>query len=457
MLAAEMAVREVPPPAVLPLRVQVLWPDAPHKAHVYGDEKGVHIAAMVDGQVVGCVSVFVDLKAKEAQVRKFAVAPEFRKQGVGTVLLHHAVSRAARAARATFHHSWYTEKATPFRIFLNARYASLAWYEERGFRLAAAPPPGEAMKTAPPPAFPDADPRLVFYRGADIPYATMELEFDASAPPFVVGAGFGRTGTMSLKFALDRLGYKCYHMIECVKGGLEHNEMFLQLARDRPKDRVARLREFFTKHGFTAAVDWPACTWWRSLCFAFPGAVVILTERDFEPWHASCYRTINMPQHDPLLRLRRHLAKRIGLARNAIAHASMVDAVIWSGTFGGARFRLQGHEADKAEIRAVFEQNTASVVAEVPAASLVRHRATEGWGPLVSALGKPAPDAPYPRVNDTRAFQSYFARSRMEVRLGFAAVFLSALTLGARTRRRRRPPPPPPPAASSLRRRRSLT
>ena len=181
----------------------MLWPDAPHKAHVYGDEKGVHIAAMVDGQVVGCVSVFVDLKAKEAQVRKFAVAPEFRKQGVGTVLLHHAVSRAARAARATFHHSWYTEKATPFRIFLNARYASLAWYEERGFRLAAAPPPGEAMKTAPPPAFPDADPRLVFYRGADIPYATMELEFDASAPPFVVGAGFGRTGTMSLKFALD--------------------------------------------------------------------------------------------------------------------------------------------------------------------------------------------------------------------------------------------------------------
>ncbi|MEC8346825.1 MAG: sulfotransferase, partial [Pseudomonadota bacterium] len=31
----------------------------------------------------------------------------------------------------------------------------------------------------------------------------------------VIGAGFGRTGTLSLKFALETLGIdKCYHMME---------------------------------------------------------------------------------------------------------------------------------------------------------------------------------------------------------------------------------------------------
>jgi hypothetical protein len=31
----------------------------------------------------------------------------------------------------------------------------------------------------------------------------------------VIGAGFGRTGTMSIKVALEQLGYgPCYHMIE---------------------------------------------------------------------------------------------------------------------------------------------------------------------------------------------------------------------------------------------------
>src|SRR5689334_16327222 len=34
----------------------------------------------------------------------------------------------------------------------------------------------------------------------------------------VIGAGFGRTGTMSLKLALEQLGFgPCYHMIEVFK------------------------------------------------------------------------------------------------------------------------------------------------------------------------------------------------------------------------------------------------
>jgi hypothetical protein len=33
-------------------------------------------------------------------------------------------------------------------------------------------------------------------------------------PMQVIGAGFGRTGTMSMQAALELLGYRCYHMKE---------------------------------------------------------------------------------------------------------------------------------------------------------------------------------------------------------------------------------------------------
>jgi hypothetical protein len=37
-------------------------------------------------------------------------------------------------------------------------------------------------------------------------------------PLSVIGAGFGRTGTMSLKLALEQLGFgPCYHMTEVFK------------------------------------------------------------------------------------------------------------------------------------------------------------------------------------------------------------------------------------------------
>jgi Sulfotransferase domain len=52
----------------------------------------------------------------------------------------------------------------------------------------------------------------------------------------VIGAGFGRTGTMSLKAALERLGFgPCYHMTE-VFGHPEHNRFWVSSWRGEPAD-----------------------------------------------------------------------------------------------------------------------------------------------------------------------------------------------------------------------------
>src|SRR5437868_3163965 len=103
----------------------------------------------------------------------------------------------------------------------------------------------------------------------------------------VIGAGVGRTGTESLKLALERLlGGRCYHMME-VFGRPEDIPVWLSAARGQDPDWVNFLREF------TAAVDWPASAYWRQLSEAFPEALVLLSLRaDADTWWASASKTI---------------------------------------------------------------------------------------------------------------------------------------------------------------------
>ncbi|HEU0016982.1 MAG TPA: sulfotransferase, partial [Methyloceanibacter sp.] len=66
----------------------------------------------------------------------------------------------------------------------------------------------------------------------------------------VIGAGFGRTCTLSLKSALDELGLgPCYHMVE-TQAHPEHNAMWLGLARGDASDWRPMLK------GYASTVDW---------------------------------------------------------------------------------------------------------------------------------------------------------------------------------------------------------
>src|ERR1700755_877814 len=100
-------------------------------------------------------------------------------------------------------------------------------------------------------------------------------------PLSVIGAGFGRTGTLSLKLALEQLGFgPCYHMVEVFKTPKAPG--YWEAAADgRPVD----WDQVF--EGYRATVDWPSATFWRELAEAYPEAKVILTLRDPESWFAS--------------------------------------------------------------------------------------------------------------------------------------------------------------------------
>lgn len=188
----------------------------------------------------------------------------------------------------------------------------------------------------------------------------------------VIGAGFGRTGTASMKRALEMLGFgPCHHMFE-VNGSPEQVEVWRAIAAGATPDWRVALR------GYRSCVDWPAAFFWRELAEAFPEAKVLLTVRDADAWYASVQKTIlpHLLDGSPESVGRRLIGERV---------------------FGG-------RADDPAHAKAVFEANTAAVTAAIAPERLLVYRPGDGWEPLCGFLGVPVPDALYPHTNRTEEF-----------------------------------------------------
>jgi len=196
----------------------------------------------------------------------------------------------------------------------------------------------------------------------------------------VIGAGFGRTGTLSLKHALERLGFgPCYHMAE-VAAHPEHVDLWRRAWRG--EDPWA---EIFA--GYAAAVDWPTAAFWPRLMDHYPDAFVLLSLRDGASWFKSATDTIFRSMREGLASGNATLQERLLMAKE----------IIVDGTFAGDL-------SDREAAIAVYEANVAKVRATVPKSRLIEFDAGDGWAPLCAALGVPVPDEPYPRVNTTEEF-----------------------------------------------------
>jgi len=190
----------------------------------------------------------------------------------------------------------------------------------------------------------------------------------------VVGAVLPRTGTHSLRVALEQLlGGHSYHM-SVISGhpfdlgeGWDH-----ALAGEIPDwDRVF--------DGYVAAVDWPASLFWRELSQANPEALVLLSVRDSaETWRRSAEATI-LP------------VARLALAPDWKEGRGLLDLL--------ERFTGTEHWDDPATLQAAYERHNAGVRQAVPPGRLLEWRATDGWPPICRALNLPIPDLPFPWLN----------------------------------------------------------
>lgn len=192
----------------------------------------------------------------------------------------------------------------------------------------------------------------------------------------VIGAGLPRTGTTSLKAALERLlGGRCYHMREVDDAQIPEWHR-LALGGEPAWDALF--------DGWVAAVDYPASAFWRELVAHYPDAVVVMTHRDPASWWRSAQDTVlhSMQQADD----------------DKLAFRQMASALFARDL--GPRFLDEGVAVD-AMARRADEVRTA-----VPRDRLVEWTAGDGWQPLCAALGVPVPEAPYPHVNTTAQFRA---------------------------------------------------
>ncbi|KAG1048394.1 hypothetical protein G6F43_009213 [Rhizopus delemar] len=205
------------------------------------------------------------------------------------------------------------------------------------------------------------------------------------APLQVIGAGFGRTGTDSLREALDILGYNTHHLICCFNDEKLDFKSFEEALRNSEAIDWDKLYD-----GFDAAVDWPTCTFYKELIVKYPDAKVLLTVRTPESWYASVCKTI-APMSQRCKEIKSERKKDV---------LNMAIKVALGGILAD-----EEKMKDEKAVQKLFTDHIEEVKRHVPSDRLLVMELGEGWDRLCQFLGKEVPKVPYPHKNATASFQ----------------------------------------------------
>lgn len=210
----------------------------------------------------------------------------------------------------------------------------------------------------------------------------------------IIGVGIGRTGTLSLKAALETLGYRpCYHILDVFRSPRN-----IKILRSVGAEPQIDWKYLFRK--YEAGVDFPFTTQYKECLAAFPAAKVILTVREPDEWYESARETVY-----PIQRV---------LVNYLPGGKKVGRKTIWYQLFDG-RFEDREHA-----IRA-FHRHTEAVKRSVAEENLLIFDVKDGWGPLCDFLDRPVPDEPFPHIN---------RRSTMKYLMAFAVIITLALLIG---------------------------
>jgi hypothetical protein len=200
----------------------------------------------------------------------------------------------------------------------------------------------------------------------------------------IIGTGFGRTGTDSMRHALNILGVgPTHHMFE-LEEGAPLRSLWLDLANGGTPDWDMLFE------GYSSCVDWPSAYYWRILIDVYPEAKVILTMRSAESWWNSFEKTILWYLQN-------------SEDRNGLAHLLVADQV------------FHGRAHDRNHAIAVYNKNVEDVLATVSPDRLLVHNLGDGWQPLCDWLGLPIPSVDYPSGNTTKDLQDKLAAKGIDL------------------------------------------
>ena len=195
----------------------------------------------------------------------------------------------------------------------------------------------------------------------------------------IFGLGVGRTGTYSLKLAINQLGFgPCHHMEAVLQNQATQVPLWTAALDGRPDWNAIYA-------GYESAVDWPTAGFFRELAAAYPTARFILTVRTPESWADSFSQTI-YPFVTERHRVRDEMLPWIDMAVRAVARTGFPAGL------------------DSSALQRAFVAHGEAVKATIPAERLLVYQVKDGWGPLCTFLGVPVPAEPFPRSNDRGEF-----------------------------------------------------
>jgi hypothetical protein len=199
----------------------------------------------------------------------------------------------------------------------------------------------------------------------------------------VIGAGVARTGTSSLKIALQHLlGGDCYHM----------DEVLLHQEHVAPWEAAlgGNLGDWQQIFGaYVATVDWPAAAFWAELAAFYPDALVILSYRDEEEWWHSAQGTFVELMSGPLPD-----------APEAYRRSQMALDVVTT--------RFCSDISDREAMKRAYRSHNEAVRNSFDSDRLLDWHPADGWAPLCYALGVNVPSEPFPHHNTRSEFRKRF-------------------------------------------------
>ncbi len=211
----------------------------------------------------------------------------------------------------------------------------------------------------------------------------------------IIGAGLGRTGTLSLKLALEKLDLgPCYHMVE-----LFQQPTSVELWKSARLTEKTKWDELF--NDYNSVVDFPGCLYWLELYKRYHGSKVILTVRDFDSWYSSVVSTIYSEKPSLLTKLKfMMLYPFSNHTKNLLRAFQYVDKLIWTDLFE-KRFN------DKNFARSIFESHIQNVQSSIPEKDLLIYNIQSGWKPLCDFLDIEIPQRElFPHINTRNEFST---------------------------------------------------
>jgi hypothetical protein len=208
----------------------------------------------------------------------------------------------------------------------------------------------------------------------------------------IIGSGLGRTGTYSLKLALEQLGFtKCYHMAEL----FQHPEGVAEFEKAE-KGGNANWDTLFS--GYQSAVDYPVARYYKQLMQKYPDAKVIHTVRDPEQWYLSASETIIWASKPSLSRILKLMVK----LPFSPALRKQMPVLQFNGKLIDLEFGK--HYKNKEAVIRRFNEHNQTVMKTVPPERLLVFNAKEGWEPLCQFLNVAVPTVPFPQTNSRKEF-----------------------------------------------------